>query len=148
MSEDLDRPDMSVSAPDENRSGSCAVVSLAGRAGIGDRAWFRHLLELQAAREPGRLVVDLSRLSAMDWWAAMMLLWVGQVVSRRGGLLVLACPQPDVALLLKTAGAAQVVAVYESVQLASGGLAVDPPAVPALPDLRQQQRGPRPQAGR
>ena len=129
-------PDVSVSAPENDRGGPCAVVSLTGQADIGDRAWFRQLLELPAAHGPGRLVVDLSRLSAMDWWMALILLWAGRVVSRRGGVLVLASPQPDVARLLKAAGATRVVAVYESVQLACGGLAVDPPAGPDLPGVQ------------
>lgn len=125
MSKHVSLPDVSVSALEYDRGGPCAVVSLTGRAGIGDRAWFRQLLDLHAAQGPGRLVVDLSRLSAMDWWVALILLWVGSVVSRRGGVLVLASPQPAVARLLKAAGASQVVAVYENVQQASGSLAVD-----------------------
>ncbi len=100
----------------------CAVVSLAGAAGVGDGAWFRQLLELHATREPQRLVVDLSRLSSLDWWAALMLLWVGRVVSRRGGTLVLASPQPAVARLLHAAGASRGVAVYQSAQQAHGSL--------------------------
>jgi anti-anti-sigma factor len=96
-------PDGGGSCPDGG--GSCVVVSLAGRASIGDCAWFRQLLELQAAQEPARIVVDLSRLSSMDWWAALILLWVGRVIDRRGGKLVLASPQPAVARALSTAGA-------------------------------------------
>jgi anti-anti-sigma factor len=98
--------------------GSCAVVSLAGQASIGDCAWFQQLLELQAAQEPTRIVVDLSRLSSMDWWATLILLWVGRVIGRRGGSLVLASPQPAVARALSTAGASQVVRVHHSVQQA------------------------------
>jgi hypothetical protein len=41
----------------------------------------------------------------MDWWAALILLWVGRVIDRRGGKLVLASPQPAVARALSTAGA-------------------------------------------
>ena len=76
------------------------------------------LLELPEAHESGRIILDLSRLSSIDWWAALILLWVGRMVSRRGGTLVLASPQPAVARLLTTAGAAQVVTVYQSVQQA------------------------------
>jgi anti-anti-sigma factor len=117
---------MSVSAR-ELDGGSCAVVSLAGQAGI-DRAWFRELLELQTARAPDRMVVDLSRLSSMDWWAVLMLLWVARVVTRRGGTLVLASPQPAVAQLLNSAGARQIVRVYDSVWQASADQAVGSPA--------------------
>lgn len=113
-------PDLSVSALKYDRDGTCSVVSLAGRAGIAEPAWFRQLLELQAAQGSSRIVIDLSRLLSMDWWAALMLLWVGRVVSRRGGTLVLASPQPAVARLLQAADAGQVVAVYQSVQLARG----------------------------
>lgn len=118
----MNLPDLSVSTLKYDRDGTCAVVSLAGRAGIGEPAWFRQLLELQAAHGKSRIVIDLSRLSSMDWWVALMLLWVGRVVSRRGGTLVLVSPQPAVARLLKAADAWQVVAVCQSVKQACGML--------------------------
>lgn len=114
----MDHPDLSVSALARDRDGTCAVVALAGRAGIADAAWFRRLLELPEAQESGRIILDLSRLSSIDWWAILILLWVGRMVSRRGGTLMLASPQPAVARLLTGAGAAQAVAVYQSVQQA------------------------------
>ena len=114
----MDRPDLSVSALARDRDGTCAVVALAGQAGIADAAWFRRLLELPEAQESGRIILDLSRLSSIDWWATLILLWVGRMVSRRGGTLMLASPQPAVARLLTGAGAAQAVAVYQSVQQA------------------------------
>ena len=116
----MDFPDLSVSALARDRDGTCAVVTLAGRAGIADAAWFRRLLELPEARESGRIILDLSRLSSIDWWATLILLWVGRMVSRRGGTLVLASPQPAVARQLNGAGAAQVAVVYQSVQQAYG----------------------------
>jgi len=42
------QPDLLVSALEYDRGRSCAVVSLAGRADIGDCAWIRPLLERQA----------------------------------------------------------------------------------------------------
>ncbi len=105
MNSDSGGLEFSVSALECDGAGPCAVVSLAGRAGIGDCAWVRLLLERQAVQGPARMVVDLSRLSSMDWWVALILLWAGRVVSRRGGELVLASPQPAVARLLKAAGA-------------------------------------------
>ena len=101
----MDSRDLSVSALAHDRDGTCAVVTLAGRAGIADAGWFRQLLDLPEAHESGRIILDLSRLSSIDWWAALILLWVGRMVSRRGGTLVLASPQPAVARLLATAGA-------------------------------------------
>ncbi len=118
-------PDVSVSAPDYYCGGSCAVVSLAGQAGIGGGTWFRQLLQLPQTQGQGRIVIDLSGLSAMDWWAALILLWVARVIRRRGGVLVLASPRAAVARLLNTVDALRVVAVYESVQQAAGSLAVD-----------------------
>jgi anti-anti-sigma factor len=112
--------ELSVSALEYDRGGPCAVVSLEGRAGIADCGWVRLLLELQAAQGRGRLVVDMSRLSSMDWWVALILSWAGRVVSRRGGVLVLACPQPAVARLLEAAGALKALAVYDSVRQAIG----------------------------
>jgi anti-anti-sigma factor len=113
-----------IPTPGNGWDGSCVVVSLAGQASVEDCAWFRQLLKLDAARRPCRIVVDLSGLSSMDRWAALMLLWVGRVVSRHGGVLALASPQPSVSGLLTAAGAAQVVAVYGSVEQAVGGQAM------------------------
>lgn len=85
-------------------SGCCAVVSLAGQAGIADCGWLRRLLELQSSHRLTRVVVDLSGLSAMDWWVALMLSWAVRVLARRGATLTLAAPQPAVADTLKSAG--------------------------------------------
>lgn len=122
----MDLPELSVSTLEYDRGGSCVVVSLVGRAGIEDTAWFRRLLELQAAHGPGRIVIDLSRLLSMDWWAVLILLWVGRVISRRGGTLVLASPQPAVARLLRAAGASQIVTEYQRVQQTDGGAGPEP----------------------
>lgn len=86
--------------PDDDRGEYCAMVSLSGRASIGDCAWFRQLLEIHAAQGPGRIMMDLSGLSFMDWWSAQILLWVDRVVSRRGGTLEMTSAQPAVARLL------------------------------------------------
>jgi anti-anti-sigma factor len=99
-----DEPELTVSALEYRRGDPCAVISLAGRAGIADCTWVRLLLEMQAAQGRGRLVVDLSGLSSMDWWVALMLVWASRVISRRGGVLELASPQPAVARLLDAAG--------------------------------------------
>ncbi len=94
------KPGLSVWAVEYDLSGACAVMSLAGRADITDCRWLRLLLEQQAAQGAGRLIVDLSRISSMDWWVALILIWADRVISRRGGQLVLASPQPAVARLL------------------------------------------------
>jgi anti-anti-sigma factor len=114
---------ISVSVREPDDSGCWTVVSVTGRAGLGDCASLRRLLGLEAARRPGQIVVDLSRLSSIDWWAALMLLWVGRVVGRRGGMLALASPQPAVARLLDFAGAEQVISVHGSVLEARASLA-------------------------
>jgi anti-anti-sigma regulatory factor len=107
-----------VSALEYDGDVPCAVVSLAGRAGIADCTWIRLLLERQAEQGLGRIVVDLSRLSSMDWWVALILIWAGRVVSRRGGVLMLAAPQPAVARLLHAAAAPKAVVMCASVQQA------------------------------
>jgi anti-anti-sigma regulatory factor len=107
-----------VSVLEHDGGSPCAVVSLAGRAGIGDCAWIRLLLEGQAERGRGCVVVDLSRLASMDWWVALILVWAGRVVSRRGGALMLAAPQAAVARLLNAAGAPKAVVMCASVQQA------------------------------
>ena len=121
------QPDLLVAALGYDCGRSCAVVSLAGRADIGDCAWIRPLLERQAEQGYERVVVDLSRLSSMDWWVALILIWAGRVISRRGGVLMLAAPQPAVAQLLTAAGASKTVVMCASVRQARrrpGGPAV------------------------
>ena len=115
----MDVPGLSVSALAYDRDEDCAVVSFAGELGLADGAWFRQLLEFQEAQRPERIILDLSRLSSIDWWAALILQWTGRMVGRRGGTLVLASPQPAVARLLKAVGAAHAVAVFQSVPQAS-----------------------------
>jgi anti-anti-sigma factor len=117
MSRNLRDQPLSISALACDHDLPCTVVSLAGQAGIGECGWIRRLLELQAAEEYGRVVVDLSRLSSMDWWVVLILTWACRVVHRRGGVLVLASPQPEVARLLKAADASN---VYYGVQQVSG----------------------------
>ena len=115
------QPELLVSALHHDGSdlrGPCAVMSLAGRAGIADGAWIRLLLERQAEQGPGRLIVDLSRLSSMDWWVALILIWAARVVSRRGGVVMLAAPQPAVARLLDAVGAPKTVTMCASLQQA------------------------------
>lgn len=96
--------------------GPCTILSVSGRAGAGYGPWYRRLLEVQAAERPAHMVVDLSRLSSMDWWAALTFMWVAGVVHRRGGTLVLAAPRPAVATLLRSAGVQQVIPVYDTVE--------------------------------
>lgn len=118
MMREAAQPELLVSALGYDRGRSCAVVSLAGRADIGDCAWIRPLLERQAEQGYERVVVDLSRLSSMDWWVALILIWAGRVISRRGGVLMLAAPQPAVAQLLEAAGASKAVVMCASVRQA------------------------------
>lgn len=128
-------PELSVSALQYDHAGRCAVVSLAGRARITDCGWIRMLLELQAAQGQGRLVVDLSRLSAMDWWVALLLSWIGRLVSRRGGVLVLASPQPAVAELLDAVGAPRAAVLHDGAPPAGARVPACPPA--SVHSLRQ-----------
>lgn len=118
MMREAAQPELLVSALGYDCGRSCAVVSLAGRADIGDCAWIRPLLERQAEQGYERVVVDLSRLSSMDWWVALILIWAGRVISRRGGVLMLAAPQPAVAQLLEAAGASKTVVMCASVRQA------------------------------
>jgi anti-anti-sigma regulatory factor len=103
--------ELSVVALEYDRGAPGAAVSLVGRAEIADGNWFRLLLEMPAAQGAGPFVIDMSRLTAMDWWAALILLWVGRVITRRGGQLVLSGALPAVARLLDDVGAAAVVTI-------------------------------------
>lgn len=111
--------------------GPCAVVPLAGRVDVSASARLRGLLELEAAQAHGRILLDLSRVTSLDWWAALILLWVGRVVARRGGCLMLACPRPGVARVLDSAGARALLPVYdtlEAARIARGDSLDTPPA--------------------
>ena len=103
----MSKADLAFSRADGDCAGSCAVLSLGGRADIEDCSWLHELLQLQAEQGPVRLVVDLSRLSSMDWWVALMLVRAARVIRRRGGTLVLASPQPAVARMLSATAAQQ-----------------------------------------
>jgi hypothetical protein len=63
------------------------------------------------------VVVDLSRLSSMDWWVALILIWAGRVISRRG-VLMPAAAQPAVAQRLTVAGASKTAVMCASVRQA------------------------------
>jgi anti-anti-sigma factor len=95
--------------------GRCVVVPLAGRVDIAGSGRLRGLLELEAAQARGLILLDLSRVTSMDWWAALILLWVARVVARRGSCLALVSPRPEVARVLRQAGASAQLPVYESI---------------------------------
>lgn len=82
-----------------------SMVTLAGHADVGNSGQLREILALEGVRAHRKVLVDLSRVSSMDWWTALILLWIGQVLTRRGGSLTLTSPQPEVAGLLDYAGA-------------------------------------------
>ncbi len=113
--------ELAVSTLEYDCGGPCVVVSLSGQAGIANCGWLPLLLELQAAQGQGRLVVDLSRVSLMDWWVALIVVWASRVVSRRGGELVLASPQPAVARLLAAVSASRPAATDAHGQCVYGG---------------------------
>ena len=102
--------------------GPYVIVSVSGQAGVEDSAGFRQLLKVRAGRDGARMIIDLSRLSSMDWWAALILLWMARVMHRRGRRLLLAAPRPAVARMLRSAGAHQVIPVYETVQQATSAV--------------------------
>jgi anti-anti-sigma factor len=112
---------------EEDDSGPCLVVALEGRGDIGNCEWLRLLLDLRATEGSGRLVIDLSRVSSIDWWVALILTWVGRVISRRGGAMVLACPQSSVARVLNAAGVPRAVAVCDSLKQACDEMQTCPP---------------------
>jgi anti-anti-sigma factor len=93
---------LSMSVTTTQRAGGEAysMVTLAGQADVGNSGQLREILVLESVRAHRKVLVDLSRVSSMDWWTALILLWIGQVLTRRGGSLTLTSPQPEVAGLL------------------------------------------------
>ena len=81
------------------------LVVLAGHAQIGDSAQLREILLADNGQVHRRVLVDLSGLSSMDCWTALILRWIARVLFRRGGSLTLTSPQPEVAVMLHYAGA-------------------------------------------
>lgn len=88
--------------------GLFAVAALTGQADVGGAGRLLELLELCEAGRYGGIIVDLSRVVSMDWWAALILLWLGRVAEGRGLVLLLAGAHASVRQVLEEAGAADV----------------------------------------
>ena len=58
-----------------------SMVTLAGQADVGNSGQLREILVLESVRAHRKVLVDLSRVSSMDWWTALILLWIGQVLT-------------------------------------------------------------------
>ena len=85
----------------------CSMVALAGHATVANSGQVREILTMEGVRIHRNVLLDLSRLASMDWWTALIVVWIGRVLLRRGGSLTLTSPRPEVAGLLNYAGAGE-----------------------------------------
>jgi anti-sigma B factor antagonist len=87
------------------------VVVLSGEADLRSAARLSELLTARLAAGTLRLLVDASGLSFADSASVRALVLAGRTLRERGGVLVLARPQPVVMRVLELLGADQVIQV-------------------------------------
>ena len=92
------------------------LVAVAGECDLHTGRQLRDVLTSEVSRGVRRLILDLSGLSFMDSTGMQVLLSVRAVLTVRGGVLALVCPQPVVARILELTGADRVIPVYDTLQ--------------------------------
>jgi anti-anti-sigma factor len=92
------------------------LVELAGEADVTSSDTLQAMLDAEARKEPGLLIVDLSRLRFMDSSALQAILRAHRVLGDEGGVLALVSPHNTVARILQVTGADRIVPIYASVQ--------------------------------
>jgi anti-anti-sigma factor len=97
------------------------LVDLAGEADATSSDMLRGLLEVQIARKPSKLIIDLAALRFMDSTALHVILTASRSLADQGGTLALASPTRVVAAMLRLTQVARMVPVYESLQEALAG---------------------------
>lgn len=124
--------EMSISAG-MSGDGSFAVAALAGQVNVGSAGRLLEVLELCKTGRRDGIIVDLSRVVSMDWWAALILLWVGRVAKRRGLTFLLAGAHVSVRQVLEEAGADEVLPLRDSAAAAGHGPASSPVGAGSMP---------------
>jgi anti-sigma B factor antagonist len=89
------------------------VIALAGEADLTTAAELKQILAAQLDGGTPRLTVDLSGLRFADSAAVGELIRAHRAITRRGGSLELARPQPTVARVLSLLGVDQVLTVRD-----------------------------------
>jgi anti-sigma B factor antagonist len=79
-----------------SRTKSGHIVRVGGEVNLRSSPQLRGLLMRVIAQDPGRLIVDLSKVSYMDSSGVGTLVEIKRLVEREGGRLVLAALQPRV----------------------------------------------------
>lgn len=91
------------------------LVELAGEADVLDTEALQGVLETQARKRPGLLVIEMSGLQFMDSAALHAILRAHRMLVRDGGRLVLVSPHDTVARVLQMTEVDRIVPVYASV---------------------------------
>lgn len=115
--------ELSVSLQNTEHAGrSYKLVTLAGRAADADaRKHLTTVLVDQARQHPQYLIVDLTQLESADSHTLYELVRASHIVRGLGGGLALACPQPEVAELLRHLGVDRLIPLYGSLEEAMAG---------------------------
>ena len=94
-------------------AGGIAKVGLRGRLDTTGAV----LVELpfnKIATEQRKILVDLSSVSFLASYGIRVLLIGAKIVNGKNGKLVISCPDPNVAKVLKTAGIDQLIPIFHS----------------------------------
>ena len=105
----------------EDLGGEITRVSLRGRLDTTGAVQ----LELpfnRLATEQRKVLVDLSNVTFLASYGIRVLLVGAKIVDGKNGKLVLSCPDPTVAKVLKTAGIDQVIPIFDSESTAIAAL--------------------------
>jgi len=105
----------------ESGSEPYTLVELVGEADVTNSDALREVLEVEVAKQPHSLIIDLSRLRFMDSSALHVILRANRAMDRQGGVVALAGPREPVAKMLRLTAADQLIPVYGSVSEASAG---------------------------
>lgn len=113
---------LTVTVPSRESDGQpYTLMAIAGEADVTNREDLRGALDVEVAREPHMLIVDLSGLRFMDSSALHVILQANRALDRHGGMMALVAPQEAVAKMLRLTTADRLVPVFRSVADAVAG---------------------------
>ena len=98
-------------------------VCLNGRLDATGTATIEHAFSAMTCNAPGKIIVDLSRVSFLSSIGIRLLLAAAKAQAANGGALVLAAPQPLVRKVLEVAGIDLLVALVDNLHAAQARLA-------------------------
>lgn len=103
----------------ESKERPYTLVALAGEVDMTNRQQMQEVLESELSANPRMLIVDMSGLTFIDSSALKVLLKCTRQMSEAGGVLRVVRPQGAVARIFHFTRADQLLAVYDSLDLAA-----------------------------